>query len=99
MTYIIHKESNHAPSTLRWIPLSIESCLSKHSSNEKIFKESTKTYQEALKKSEYDNQLKYKKSIHNKTEVNKQCEGKIIWFNPHKQEWFNEGWKSIPKTN
>ena len=45
----IHKESNHPPSILRQIPLSIESRLSKHSSNEKIFKESTKIYQEALK--------------------------------------------------
>ena len=31
----IHKESNHPPSILRQIPLSIESRLSKHSSNEK----------------------------------------------------------------
>ena len=39
ITYI-HKESNHPPSILRQIPLSMESRLSKHSSNEKIFKES-----------------------------------------------------------
>ena len=44
-----HKESNHRPSILRQIPLSIESCPSKHSSNEKIFKESTQIYQCALK--------------------------------------------------
>ena len=47
----IHKESNHPLSILRQIPLSIESRLSKHSSSEKIFKESTQIYQEALKKS------------------------------------------------
>ena len=40
----IHKESNHPPSILRQIPLSIESRLSKHSSNEKIFIESTQIY-------------------------------------------------------
>ena len=45
----IHKESNHPPSILRQIHLSIESRLSKHSSNEKIFKESTQICQEALK--------------------------------------------------
>ena len=39
ITYI-HKESNHPPSILRQIPLSIESRISRHSSNEKIFKES-----------------------------------------------------------
>ena len=49
ITYI-HKESNHPPSILRQIPLSIESRLSKHSSNEKIFKQSAQIYQEALKK-------------------------------------------------
>ena len=43
ITYI-HKESNHPPSILRQIPLSIESRLSKHSSNEKIFKESAQIY-------------------------------------------------------
>ena len=47
----IHKESNHPPSIIKQIPLSIESRLSKLSSNEKIFKESTPIYQEALKKS------------------------------------------------
>ena len=41
-------------SILRPIPLSIESRLSKHSSTEKIFKESTQIYQEALKKSGYN---------------------------------------------
>ena len=41
----IHKESNYPPSILRQIPLSIESRFSKHSSNEKIFKESTQIYQ------------------------------------------------------
>ena len=42
ITYI-HKVSNHLPPILKQIPLSIESRLSKHSSNEKIFEESTQT--------------------------------------------------------
>ena len=42
---------NHPPTILRQIPLSIESRLSKHSSNRKIFKESIQTYQKALNKS------------------------------------------------
>ena len=81
ITYM-HKESNHPPSILRQIPLSIESRLSKHSSNEKIFKESAQIYQEALKKSGYDHQLIYQKSINNKKEGTKQRKRKIIWFNP-----------------
>ena len=78
----IYKELNHPPSILRQIPLPIESRLSKHSSNEKIFKESTQIYQEALRKSRCDHQLTCQKSIHNKNEETKQRKGKIIWFNP-----------------
>ena len=78
----IHQESNHPPSVLRQIPLSIESRLSKHSSNEKIFKESTQIYQEALKKSGYNHQLTYQKSINNKNKDTKRRKRKIIWFNP-----------------
>ena len=62
ITYI-HKESNHPPSMLRQIPLSIESRLSKHSSNANIFKESAQIYHQALKKSGYDHQLKYQITI------------------------------------
>ena len=58
-----HKES---PSILKQISLSIESRLSKYSYNEKIFKESAQIYREALKKSGYDHQLTYQKSINNK---------------------------------
>ena len=67
----MHKESNHLPSILRQIPLSIESRLSKHSCNEKIYQESTQTYQEALKKLGYNHQLTYQKSINNKNEETK----------------------------
>ena len=73
-----HKESNHPPSILRQIPLSIESRLSKQSSNEKIFRESAQIYEEALKKFRYDHQLTYQKSIMNKNEETKQRKRKII---------------------
>ena len=78
----IHKESNHPPFILRQKTLSTESRLSKHSSNEKIFKESTQIYQEALKKSGYNHQLIYQKSINNKNKDTKPRKRKIIWFNP-----------------
>ena len=67
----ICKESNHPPSILRQIPLSVESRFTKHSSNEKIFKGSAQIYQEALKKSAYNHQLTYQKSINNKNEETK----------------------------
>ena len=78
----VHKESNHPPSILRKIPLSIDSRLSEHLSNEKIFKESAQIYQEALKKSGYNHQLTYQKSINNKNKDTKRRKRKIIWFNP-----------------
>ena len=49
----IDKESNHPPSTIKQLPLSVERRLSKLSSNEKIFNESIPTYQEALIKEGY----------------------------------------------
>ena len=75
-------ELNHQPSILRQIPLSIKSRLSKHSSNGKIFKESTQIYQKALKNSGYNHQLTYQKSINNKNKDTKRRKRKIIWFNP-----------------
>ena len=45
----IHKNSNHPPSVIRQIPLSIESRLSTLSFNEKIFQEAVPPYQKAFK--------------------------------------------------
>ena len=77
----IHKESNHLPSTIKQILFSIESRLSSLSSNEKIFNESTPIYQEALKKSGYDDKLKYQKNT-STTNSKQQRKRNIIWFNP-----------------
>ena len=61
----------------------MESRLSKHSSNGKIFKEAlNKIYQEALKESGYNHQLTYQKSKNNQNKYTKQHKKKIIWFNP-----------------
>ena len=53
----IHKESNHPPSITKQLPISIETRLSKLSSNEKVFNESVSIYQEALDKSGYNHKL------------------------------------------
>ena len=79
----IHRESNHPPSIIKQLPISIESRLSKLSSSEKIFKESTYPYQNALNKSGFKYQLTYQ---HNQntpnTQQKRQRKRKIIWFNP-----------------
>ena len=61
----IHKESNHPPSIMKQLPVSIETRLSKISSNEKVFNESVSIYQEALDKSGYNHKLKFQKTSTN----------------------------------
>ena len=58
----IHKESNHPLSITKQLPISIETRLSKLSSNEKVFNESVPIYQEALDKSGYKHQLTFQKT-------------------------------------
>ena len=49
----INTESNHPPEILKHIPISINKRLNQNSSNEKIFNESKKEYETALKQSGY----------------------------------------------
>ena len=56
----IHKNSNHPPSVIRKIPLSIESGLSTLSFNEKIFQEAVSPYKRALQNSGYRHTFTYK---------------------------------------
>ena len=77
----IHKESNYPLPLIKQVPFSMESRLLSLSSSEKIFNEYAPIYQEALKKSTYDYELKYLKN--NSTTTSKQQrQRKIIWFNP-----------------
>ena len=77
----IHKQSNHPPSVIKQLPLSVERRLSKLSSNEKIFNDSILIYQEALIKAGYNHKLTYQK-YDQKKDNPQQRERQIIWFNP-----------------
>ena len=77
----IHKESNHPPSITKQLPISIETRLSKLSSNEKVFNESVPIYQEALDKSGYKDQLTFQKTSTNDIQ-RRQRKRNILWFNP-----------------
>ena len=55
----VNKQSNHPPKILKAIPNNINNRLSTISCNEKVFKESTETYQQALRESGYNHKLKY----------------------------------------
>ena len=69
----IHKNSNHPPSFIRRIPLSIESRLSTLSFNKKLFQEAVPPYQKALENSGYRHTLTCKrpKNNNNNTNINK----------------------------
>ena len=82
----VHKDSNHPPNIIKNIPESINKRLSTISSNETIFNQSVKPYQEALHKSGYSYKLHFDHTT--KHPENKSKNGKrnrrrnITWFNP-----------------
>ena len=78
----VHSQSNHPPATLKNIPLSIERRLSELSSNEQIFNNSKKPYQDALDECDYKHSLKYSITDHNDNVHRKNRRRNIVWFNP-----------------
>ena len=57
--YYIHSSSNHPPQIIKQLPNSISERLSKNSSNQEIFSTAKVEYEDALKKSGYNVDLKY----------------------------------------
>ena len=55
----VHKQSDHPPSILMNIPLSVNKRLSSISANEDVFNQACPIYQDALDKSGYDFKLKF----------------------------------------
>ncbi|MCP3850980.1 MAG: hypothetical protein GY694_12190, partial [Gammaproteobacteria bacterium] len=85
-TYV-HKQSNHPPNIIKRIPTIINQRLSKLSCCEEDFNNCKEQYQEALKKSGHNTELKFTKEEENQhTEENrnrqKKRKRKITWFNP-----------------
>ena len=80
----IHRESNHPPSIIKQLPLSVESRLSKLSSDENVFVQAASIYQEPLKRAGYNHKLNYnnKNNNDNNPRTGKQWKRNIIWFNP-----------------
>ena len=79
-TYV-HCHSNHPFSILCNIPEAINTRLSNISSDEKSFTEAIPPYQEALRKSGYNHQLKFNPSTPKK-DHNRKGHRNNIWFNP-----------------
>ena len=81
----VHSESNHPPSIIKQLPVSIESRLSTLSSTKEIFDKSAKPYQDALMRSGYNYKLTYTKISDSKKSNLKEKKNRkrnIIWFNP-----------------
>ena len=74
-----HSSSNHPPQIIKQLPNSISERLSKNSSNQEVFNTAKVEYEDALKKSGYNVDLKY---TDNKSEKPKTRKRNIIWFNP-----------------
>lgn len=80
----VNKKSNHPPNILSNIPESINKRLSTISTNQTIFNAAKPQYQQALEKSGYDYQLKYKEEENNTTQNPPENRRKrnVTWYNP-----------------
>ena len=76
----IHKHSNHPPSILRQLPVSINKRISTLSSDKETFQDAAPTYQTALGHSNFAHTLEYMPHVTHQSRRNRQRN--IIWFNP-----------------
>ena len=82
----VHSKSNHPPSVLRNIPLSINKRLTEISSDQDSFEQASPPYQQALDKSGYNHKLQFKHPLNlttnNKTRSRKRKITDMVAYNP-----------------
>ena len=78
----INVSSNHPQSIIKQIPAAVEKRISALSSNEEIFNQASKPYNDALRSSGYSKKIKYIKDCANKRKPKKARRREITWFNP-----------------
>ena len=79
----VHKESNHPPSILKNIPLSVNKRLNLNSSNKEMFDQTSAPFQKSLKDSGYSHTLNFEKINEEPQNRNsKNRKRKIFWFVP-----------------
>ena len=81
-TLYINAKSNHPQNIIKQLPISIESRLSNLSSNETIFHEASRHYQNILQQCGYNYKMKYQPPKANNNRVKNNRKRNIIWFNP-----------------
>ena len=75
----VNANSNHPPNVLKQIPKGIAKRLSEISSNEEVFKAAIPQYEEALKRSGFDQKLEY---VPNQENTRRRRSRNIIYYNP-----------------
>ena len=84
-TVYSNKHSNHPPNILKDLPKAINKRITDISCNQDIFDAAKSTYEQALSKSGFNEELKYNNKDSKEQTRNKEKRKrrrKIIWFNP-----------------
>ena len=95
----VNKKSNHAPSTLKAIPQGVQSRLTRNSSDQEIFNEAVQPYNDALKASGYDADLKFDPSVKEQQKEQDNPNKKKRKCRNRKVTWFNPPWSDNVKTS
>ena len=77
----INKKSNHPPAIIKSIPEAVNKRLSSISQNEQVFNSAKPPYQEALAKSGFEYELKYKQPTDSNNKNHNRSRNET-WFNP-----------------
>ena len=81
-TYV-HRQSNHPPNVLKNIGPAVNKRLSTLSANGDLFDQAKPLYQDALKRSKHDQDLKFEEEVVEEEQGNKRRRKRqIIWWNP-----------------
>ena len=78
----VHKQSNHPPNVKNNIAKGVNKRLSENSSNEEIFNAAAPIYQQSLKESGYDYELKFEPPSDETKEKKRQRTRNKTYFNP-----------------
>ena len=81
-TNYIHVNSDHLPSILKQLPMSIEKRLSSSSSSKEIFEETVPYYEQYLSNSGYKEKLNYRDPTSPSSIMKRKRQRNILWFNP-----------------
>ena len=81
-TNYIHVNSDHPPSILRQLPVSVEKRLSSLSSSKEIFEEAAPCYEQYLSNCGYKEKLNYRDATSPNLITKRKRQRNILWFNP-----------------